>query len=79
MKRFPVIDMKATGQNIKELRISRGYTVKDLQNYMDFDSPSAAYKWERGESVPSTDHLFALAKLFDAPIEEILVMREESN
>ena len=79
MKRFPAIDLKATGQNIKELRISRGYTVKDLQNYMGFDSPSAAYKWERGESLLSIDHLFALAKLFEVPIEEILVMREESN
>ena len=79
MKRFPVIDMKATGQNIKELRISRGYTVKDLQEYLGFEEPQAIYKWQRGENLFSIDHLFALAKLFDVTIEEILIMREESN
>ena len=79
MKRFPVIDMKATGQNIKELRISRGYTVKDLQEYLGFEEPQAIYKWQRGENLFSIDHLFALAKLFEVPIEEILIMREESR
>ena len=79
MKRFPVIDMKATGQNIKELRISRGYTVKDLQEYLGFEEPQAIYKWQRGENLFSIDHLFALAKLFKVPIEEILISRRDEN
>ena len=73
MKRFPAIDLTATGQNIMELRKSRGYTVKDIQAYLGFEEPQAIYKWQRGETLPSTDHLFALAKLFEVPIEEILI------
>lgn len=72
MRSFPSIDMKATGQNIKELRINRGYTVKDLQAYLGLEL-QAIYKWQRGENLPSTDHLFALAKLFDVAIEDILI------
>ena len=73
MKRFPAIDMKATGQNIKELRISRGYKMKTLVQYLGLTDSTAAYKWERGATLPSIDHLFALAKLFEVPIESILI------
>ena len=29
---FPVIDLAATGDNIRRLRIERGLTVKDVQS-----------------------------------------------
>ena len=31
--RYPVIDLVATGNNIKRLRLERGLTVRDLQSY----------------------------------------------
>ena len=31
MKAFPVIDLAATGNNIRRLRLERGLTVRDLQ------------------------------------------------
>ena len=72
-KAFPVIDMIATGENIKHLRIERGLTVRDLQQYFGFEEPQAIYKWQRGLSLPSVDNLYALGALLGLSMDEILV------
>lgn len=70
---YPVIDQVATGSNIKRLRESKGFTVREVQRYFNFDLPQTIYYWEQGKFLPSLDHIFALAKLFDVSIEDILV------
>ena len=67
------IDIKATGENISRLRKAKGLTVKDIQHYMGFEQPQAVYKWERGETIPSLEHLMALSRVFDVKIEDILI------
>ena len=59
-KFFPVIDLAATGNNIRRLRIERGLTVRDIQSYFGFEEPRAVYKWQNGESLPTVDNLYAL-------------------
>ena len=49
---FPVIDLPATGANIRRLRQSRGLSVRDLQRFFGFEEPQAIYKWQRGQSLP---------------------------
>lgn len=71
--RFPVIDPAATGRNILRLRQERGYTVRDLQQFFGFEEPQAIYKWQRGQSLPSIDNLYALSHLFQISMNEILV------
>ena len=71
--RFPVIDPVATGANIVRLRSERGLTVRDLQSYFGFEEPQAIYKWQRGQSLPSVDNLFALGAILQVPMDEILV------
>ena len=78
-KPFPVIDMLATGKNIARLREESGLSVADLQEYFGFDAPQAIYKWQRGQTLPSTDNLLALGQLLEVPIEEILVTRETES
>ncbi len=73
IKRYRSIDMAATGRNIAELRRTHGYSVADLQHYFGFDAPQAIYKWQRGQSIPSTDNLYALSYLLGVSMEEILV------
>ena len=70
---FPVIDMAATGSVIKALREQKGYSVQDVQEYFGFDQPQAIYKWQRGETLPTVDNLYALSTLLGAPIKDILV------
>ena len=70
---FPVIDMAATGSVIKALREQNGYSVQDVQEYFGFDQPQAIYKWQRGETLPTVDNLYALSTLLGEPIKDILV------
>ena len=72
-KGYPVIDLVATGDNIKRLRLERGLTVRDLQKYFGFEEPQAIYKWQRGLSLPTVDNLYALGNLFELSMDEILV------
>ncbi|KIR02986.1 hypothetical protein P261_01801 [Lachnospiraceae bacterium TWA4] len=70
---FPVIDPIATGANILRLRKERGLSVRDLQGFFGFEEPQAIYKWQRGQSLPSVDNLYALGALLQVPMDEILV------
>ena len=71
--RYPVIDLVATGNNIKRLRLERGLTVRDLQSYFGFEEPQAIYKWQKGQSLPTVDNLYALGSLLGVSIDDILV------
>ena len=70
---FPVIDLVATGSNIQRLRKERGLTVLDLQRYFGFEEPRAIYKWQKGETLPTVDNLYALGILLEVPMDGILV------
>lgn len=70
---FPVIDPVKTGKNIRALRIKRGLSVKQLQQWFQFQEPRAIYKWQNGQSLPSIDNLYALSILFKVPMNEILI------
>jgi len=73
VKMFPVINMEATGENIRKLRKERNLSVADVQEYYGFEAPQAIYKWQRGETLPSTDNLLALGHLLGVPLEDILI------
>ena len=76
MSRTPLyfgIDLEATGRNIARLRASKGLTVRDIQELMGLEQPQSVYKWERGITVPSLEHLMVLSKVFDTAMEDILV------
>ena len=74
----PEIDMRATGTNIKNLRKERSLKVSDIQDYFDFNTPQAIYKWERGDSLPTVDNIFALSFIFHCTVEEIIILKGEN-
>ena len=76
LKTYPVIDPVATGNNIRRLRMERGLTVRELQNYFGFEEPRAIYKWQRGENLPSVDNLYALSRILQVPMDSILVPQQ---
>ncbi len=71
---YPTINLKATGNNIKICRKKSGVTVKQMQNYLMFNTPQAIYKWQRGECMPTIDNLVAISKLLHVSIDEIIVI-----
>ena len=75
--KVPVIDLKATGQNIELLRKSAGVSVRDIQYVMGFANPQAVYKWQKGVCLPTIDNLVILAAVLDVTIDEILVYDED--
>ena len=64
--------------NIKRLRLARGLTVRQVQTFFGFEEPQAIYKWQRGESLPTVDNLYALGALLEVPMEHILVPMKSS-
>ena len=73
MANLPVIDIKATGENIKRIRKSKGYIIKEVQDKFGFTSPTAIYRWESGMCLPTVDNLVGLAVIFGVTIDDLLV------
>lgn len=69
----PVIDLKSTGDKIKQLRKENGLSVRDIQDLFGFEYPQAVYAWEQGKNVPTIDNLLVLARLFEVSIDEIVI------
>lgn len=71
----PVIDLKATGIQIKNLRNQCGFSIRDIQNIFGFEYPQAVYAWEQGKNIPTIDNLLILSKIFKVSIDEIVISR----
>ena len=52
LNQFPVIDLPATGANIRRLRQTKGLSVRDLQQFFGFEEPQAIYKWQWARACP---------------------------
>lgn len=76
---YPTINVKATGARIRELRKEKGIKVIELSEFMGFSEPQAVYKWQRGETLPSVDNLFALSRILETSIEDILIGDDEMS
>ena len=67
-----ILDMAMTGQTIKRIMQAKGYTVKDIQNFLQLSTPQAIYHWFEGKSMPTIDNLYALSGLFCIPVDAML-------
>ena len=76
---YPVIDPVATGARIKELRMQHHMKVGDIARFMGFESEQAVYKWQRGESLPTVDNLYALSMLFETTMDAIICGDREED
>ena len=76
MVQIPVIDQRATGRKIRDLRMAAGISVTDLQAALGFANPQTIYKWQRGDGMPSLDNLIIIAAIFDVKVDDILITRK---
>ena len=65
MMERPHFDLAASGQRMREIRRDRNISVRQVMEYMGFESVQSIYKWERGECLPSADNFMALALLYE--------------
>lgn len=69
----PHFDIVASGARMRAIRQERKISVKQVMEYMGFESTQAVYKWEAGKCFPQADNLLALAILYRVSPMELLV------
>ena len=57
-------------ENIKKIRKSKGLSQQDLALRLNVVRQTVS-KWEQGLSVPDSEMLISLSKVFDVPVNEI--------
>jgi transcriptional regulator with XRE-family HTH domain len=72
-RKYPVIDMVRTGQNIKRIMQLKGLSVKDIQGFLELSTPQSIYHWFDGRNLPTIDNLYALSELFHLPVDALLI------
>lgn len=65
--------MVETGNRLRKLGQSSGYSVKDIQQYLGLSCPQSIYRWYKGDILPSVDNLLKLSELYQVHMEELLV------
>lgn len=71
---MPYVNMEKTGANLRQLIKARGYSVRQVQDYLCLGSNQAIYSWLVGRNLPTVDNLVALSCLLDVTIDELLVL-----
>ena len=73
-----VIDIPATSQLLKNLRIQNGYSVKQLQEIFGFETPVAVYAWEneKCKNIPCIENFDVLSKLYKCHVEDLYVLKQ---
>lgn len=69
----PHFDIVASGARMRAIRQERKISVKQVVEYMGFESTQAVYRWEAGKCFPQADNLIALAILYRVSPMELLV------
>ena len=72
---YPNIDLQQTGQNMKRMLETAGYTPRMLQEYLHLSCVQPIYRWYKGLILPSVDHLFMLSELLGVHMEDFLVKK----
>ena len=70
------VDMKATGENMRNVMLMAGKTMRDLQDACGLTTTNAIYKWFNGDNTPTLDNLVTVADTCGVAVDEILVIRE---
>lgn len=72
------INLEKTGNKLKSLAMSHGYSVKDVQEYLGLACPQPVYRWYKGAVLPSIDNLLRLSELYHMHMEKLLVKNYEN-
>ena len=55
----PHFDIVTSGARMRAIRQERKISVKQVMEYMGFESTQAVYKWEAGKCFPQADNFFS--------------------
>ena len=66
------IDMKGTGNKIRDMRKKSGMTIKQIQDACGI-SAAAVCKWQNGQALPSIENLLILSVLWNVKMDDLVV------
>ena len=69
---FPLLDMRMTGQRIRETCVLQGLTVRDVRISLGIGSFQSVYNWFAGKTLPSLDHMVSLSHLLKKSLDELV-------
>lgn len=72
---YPNIDLQRTGNKLKQMLETAGYTPRMIRDYLHLSCVQPIYRWYKGLILPSVDHLFMLSELLGVHMEEMLVKK----
>ncbi len=71
--------MNTFSQNLKEFMEESGTSVKDLQIYLQFSTPSSIYFWLKGRRSPSLKTAVKLADYFHCSLDFLFGLSEDDK
>ena len=76
----PVIDVEATSKKLKSMRVQHDISVAEMQKLFSMENPQSIYNWENPDkkTLPCIDNLVILAKLYQIPVDDLLVIQQET-
>lgn len=72
------IDKKAVGRRIKQLRISKGYTLEAFGKLFGAKK-SNVHSWEKGDYLPNKERLYNISKFAEITVNELLYGNTEKD
>ena len=73
------LDPVATGKRIREIRRQNKITVAQICDHLGLYSEQAVYKWQRGESMPTTENWLALLDILGVRFEDVARQKHIDN
>ena len=71
---FPIIDVEATGKNLRKIMEEEGVSQVLLTRIFNV-SKQAVSSWVTGKALPNIDNLTVLARILNRPLETLIVTR----
>lgn len=75
--KYPQINLKMTGWLLRRISKQKKFTVYNIQEALGLASNQAVYDWFNGKSLPTLNNFFALSKLFEIPMEWMIVTDDD--
>lgn len=73
-----VIDKKAVGLRIKQIRLNKGYTLEAFGKLFEARKGNVQ-QWENGISLPNKERIANICKVADVTVDELLYGKENLN
>ncbi len=59
---------------LKEMRLERGLTQKEVAKLLGFKSDDRICLWEKGKAMPSVINLLKICKIYEVKVEELYLL-----